>query len=348
MNITCTPFGKTAAGESVERYTLTEGAFSASILTYGGALQSLIVPDRNGKPTDVVLGFDTIEDYETQDCYIGALLGRCANRIAGGDITIAGAPYQLNCNDNGVNQLHGGNVGFDKRIWRASVLPDGLQLCYDSPDGEENFPGNLSVTVVYRLTEGALHIEYRALSDATTICNLSNHSYFNLAGHAGGEVGKQSVCIHAKKFTPLSETSVPTGEIASVEGTALDLREPHPLGDGWDTDCPQIVLAAGYDHNYIIDGEGLRPFAEASCAETGIRLSVQSDMPGVQLYTGNYLRADLPHGKGDTPYGRRHGFCLETQFWPNAPMLPHFPQPILRAGETYQHTTVFEFSTLND
>lgn len=344
MDIICTPFGATADGQTVERYTLTDGAFSVSILTLGGIVQSLIVPDRNGKPTDVVLGFDSTADYEAQTCYIGALLGRCANRIAEGRITVSGIPYQLACNDNGVNQLHGGNVGFDKRIWRASILSDGIALSYESPNGEENFPGKLSVTVTYRLVDSALRIEYHAVSNADTICNLSNHSYFNLAGHDSGEVGAQTLCIHAEKFTPLGENSVPTGEIASVADTALDLRKPTPLGAGWDADCPQIQLGAGYDHNFIVDGEGLRPFASARSEQTGIELTVHSDMPGVQLYTGNYLHADLPKGKSGVTYGRRHGFCLETQFWPSAPTLPHFPQPILRAGETYDHVTVFAFS----
>ena len=236
-------------------------------------------------------------------------------------------------------------AGFDRRIWRASVLPDGLLLRYDSPAGEENYPGRLRASVAYRLSGGTLSIAYAAESDADTLCNLSNHSYFNLGGHASGEVGAQTVCVHAARFTPLGGTGAPTGEIAPVAGTALDLRQPAPLGAGWDSACPQIARAGGYDHNYIIDGTGLRPFAEAYCPATGIALAVRSDMPGMQLYSGNYLRADLPAGKGGARYGRRHGFCLETQFWPNAPALPHFPQPVLRAGGEYRHLTQFCFSS---
>lgn len=346
MDIICTPFGKTAAGQPVERYTLTDGSCSASILTLGGVLQSLIVPDQNGTPTDVVLGFDTVEAYEAQDCYIGALLGRCANRIAEGRVTLGGRTFQLPCNDNGINHLHGGNTGFDRRIWRASILPDGLLLSYDSPAGEEGYPGNLHAEVIYRLADNALTIEYRAQADADTLCSLSNHSYFNLAGHNTGEVGAQCVCIHAEQYTPISETSVPTGEIASVADTPFDLRQPTPLNAGWDSGFEQIRLGAGYDHNYILPGGGLRPVASASCKESGIALEVFSDMPGVQLYSGNYLSASLPLGKGGAQYGRRHGFCLETQFWPNAPALPHFPQPVLRPGVLYQHTTRFQFSLL--
>ncbi|MFR3786287.1 aldose epimerase family protein [Agathobaculum desmolans] len=344
MNITCTPFGKTADGRPVERYVLTDGPYQAAILSLGGIVQSLVVPDRHGVPTDVVLGFDTVADYEAQDCYIGALLGRCANRLAEGRIEIGGQAVQLACNDNGVNQLHGGNVGFDKRIWQAYMLPDGLRLCYDSPAGEEAFPGRLRAEVTYRLQAGALTIEYRAESDAETVCNLSNHSYFNLAGHDTGEVGAQQVCVHAARYTPLNDHNVPTGEIAPVEGTPLDLRAAAPLRAGWDSGFAQIALAAGYDHNYIIDGEGLRPFAEAYCAESGIALTVESDMPGMQLYTGNFLRPDLPKGKGGAAYDRRHAFCMETQFWPNAFACPGFPLPLLRAGEVYQHITTFRFS----
>lgn len=344
MNIVCTPFGKTADGRPVDRYTLTDGRCSASILTLGGIIQSLIVPDRNGRPTDIVLGFDTVAAYESQTCYIGALLGRCANRIAGGRVALGGREIRLACNDHGACHLHGGETGFDKRIWSASVANGGLTLRYDSPAGEEHYPGNLRASVTYRLEDGALSLEYRAETDADTLCNLSNHAYFNLGGHASGEVGEQTVCIPADHFTPIGKNSAPTGEVASVEGTPLDLRRFTPLGAHWDDKFPQLRRAGGYDHNYIIGGDGLRPFALAECAQTGITLSVESDMPGMQLYSGNYLDANLPRGKGGVQYGRRHGFCLETQFWPNAPAFPHFPQPVLRAGESCRHFTNFHFS----
>lgn len=344
MNITCEPFGTTAAGQKVERYTLTDGAYSASILTLGGILQSLIVPDRNGKPTDVVLGFDTVQAYEAQDCYIGALLGRCANRIADGRIVVDHKPYTLACNDNGVNHLHGGMVGFDRRIWQADVLPDGLQLHYLSPDGEEGYPGTLRVTATYRLHAGRLTLEFSAESDQDTVCSLSSHSYFNLNGHAAGEVGDHSVQVYADTYTPLGSTNAPTGEVSPVTDTPFDLRQPARLDAGWDSDDAQIVLAGGYDHNFIPTGQGMRDFAVASAPETGITLTVSSDMPGVQLYTGNFLHDRLPAGKDGAHYDRRHAFCLETQFWPNAFACPAFPQPILPAGETYHHSTVYQFS----
>lgn len=346
MEIICKAFGTTSDGQQVDCYTLIDGPYQASVLTYGGILQSFCVPDRAGKQTDIVLGFDTVEAYEKQTCYIGALLGRCANRIAGGRFELNGQTYELNCNDNGINHLHGGNIGFDRRIWSAKTDDDGLKLWYNSPAGEEHYPAALSAEVTYRLSEGALTITYVAESDGDTICNLSNHSYFNLAGHASGEVGRQKVCIHADRYTPIGETSAPNGEIASVENTPMDLREPAAIGAGWDDSFSQIALGAGYDHNYIIEGQGMRPFAQAFCEESGIVLSVISDMPGVQFYSGNYLDETLPLGKNGAKYGRRHGFCLETQFWPNATAFSHFPQPVLRKGDTYHKCTKFQVSHL--
>ena len=344
MKIVNEPFGVTVQGQPVERYTLTDGNCSASVLTLGGILQSWTVPDRNGAPTDIVLGFDSVGAYEAQDCYIGALLGRCANRIADGRITVGQQTYTLACNDNGINHLHGGMVGFDRRIWKATVLPDGLQLQYESPDGEEGYPGRLSVTAIYRLTQDTLSIEFFAQSDKDTVCNLSSHSYFNLGGHASGSVGSQMIQVDADRYTPLASNNAPTGEVASVEGTPFDLRQPVRFDAGWDSDFTQIALAGGYDHNYIPAGDGLRPFAQASCPQTGITLTVTSDMPGVQLYTGNFLRDDLPEGKQHAKYDRRHGFCLETQFWPNAFACPDFPQPIVHVGETYHHITNDRYS----
>ena len=343
MNVTKEPFGMTKDGTPVERFTLTDGAYAASVLTYGGAIQSLIAPDRNGAPVDVALGFDTIEDYETQDCYIGALIGRHANRIENGRFTLDGKTYQVALNDS-VNNLHGGPIGFDKHVWTPSVEEAGLTLRYVSPDGEMGFPGTLTAAVTYRLENGALTLDYRAESDQDTLCNLTNHSYFNLEGHAAGEVGKQLLRVCADRYTPLGAHGAPTGEIASVVGTSLDLRQFTPLEARWDEKTAQIVAGGGFDHNYIIEGDGLRPFADAYSEKTGIQIAVSSTMPGLQLYSGNFLRPDLPAGKGGAAYDRRNGFCLETQFWPNAPACPAFPQPILRAGDRYHHLTTFHFS----
>lgn len=345
MNIAVSPFGQTKDGAPVERYTLTDGAMSVSILTYGGVIQSLTVPGRDGAPVDVALGFGTVADYEAQDCYIGALIGRFANRIEGGRFTLNDRIYQLAVNSAGINHLHGGCTGFDKRIWSASVGADGLTLRYLSPAGEEGYPGTLSVSVTYRLENGALTLDYRAETDADTLVNLTNHCYFNLSGHASGEVGAQTICVQADRYTPLGAAGAPTGEIASVAGTPLDLRVPVPFASRWDDAFEQIAAAGGFDHNYILDGNGIRPAATAHSDATGISLAVSTDMPGVQLYSGNFLRTDLPPGKGGAQYAPRCGFCLETQFWPNAPLFGHFPQPVLRAGETYRHTTIFQFSS---
>ena len=345
VEIICTPFGQTADGQSVEQYTLTDGACRADILTLGGIIRTLIVPDQHGVPIDVVLGFDSVRAYEAQSCYIGALLGRCAGRIAAGCIAITGQEYHLSCNEKGINHLHGGCVGLDKRIWRAKVEADRLLLHYDSPAGEEGYPGNLSVTVAYSLRDGSLALDYSAKADADTVCNLSSHAYFNLAGHDAGEVGEQLLCVHAGRYTPLGAYSAPDGTIASVNGTPLDLRIPRPMADGWDSGFDQIRRAGGYDHNYIIEGEGMRPVDVVYCVQTGIQLTLRSDMPGVQVYSGNSIGSDLPRGKGGAVYGKRHGFCLETQFWPNAFACPGFPLPILRVGEIWHHRTEYVFST---
>lgn len=343
MEITRTLFGHTAAGEAVDRFTLTDGAVSASILTLGGVIQSLVVPDKDGAPVDVALGFDCVAAYEAQDCYIGALIGRCANRIAGGRFTLSGRTYQLALNDRGLCHLHGGETGFNLRVWSPSLSANGLTLRYHSPDGEEGYPGALDAAVTYRLEHGALTLEYHATSTQDTLCNLSNHVYFNLAGHASGTVGAQRLRVYASRYTPIGDTGTATGEIAPVIGTKLDLQQAAALGDAWDD--PQLANAGGYDHNYMIDGFGQRTFAEAYCPENGIQLTVISDLPAMQLYTGNFLHDKLPTGKGGAVYGRRHGFCLETQFPPNAPGCPAFPQPVLHAGAAYHSRTTYALGT---
>ncbi len=337
------PFGATANGAPVTRYLLTDGAISVSILDLGGAIQSCVVPDRGGKPVDIALGYDTVAAYEAQDKYMGALIGRCANRIAHASFSLGGQDYALLAN-NGANHLHGGN-GFDKRLWHAVPLADGLTLTLHSPDGDEGYPGALDVTVSYTLADGALTLDYRAASSADTLCNLTNHVYWNLAGHASGAVLPQSVRLAATHFTPADAQSIPTGALAPVEGTPMDLRVPTPIGRGIDSDFEQLRFGGGYDHNWAVDGADgtLRDAAQAHADETGITLAVQTTLPGVQFYTGNFLEG-CPIGKDGTIYGNRTGFCLETQFYPDAIHHADFPQPVLRAGEVYHHTTVFRFS----
>lgn len=342
MQIKAEKFGVTQSNREVMRYILEEEGSQASILTLGGILQSMVVKDRNGNPVDVVLGFDTAADYENQTCYIGALLGRSANRITQEPFMIDEKEITLPCNA-GPCQLHGGFSGFDRKIWDAEITEEGLKLSCTSPDGEEGYPGELKAEVTYALENGGLSIHYRAVSDRTTLCNLSNHAYFNLAGHASGSVGDQKVCIHADYVTPLAPNFAPDGKVLPVAGTPLDLNTFRALKEDWDCDYDQIVLVGGYDHNYLIRGCGMRSFAKAYAEETGICLEVISDMPSMQLYTGNFL-TDLPAGKNGARYDVRHAFCFETQYIPNAVHCPGFEAPVLKAGSVYDKKTVYRFS----
>lgn len=340
------PFGTMPDGTPVELYKLTAGALSCQIITFGGSLQSLHVPDRSGKPVDVLLGFDALEPYRTHGKSLGALVGRYANRIGGARFTLNGKTYSLAANNNGVNHLHGGLVGFNQRVWTVEEAEDNrLVLSLLSPDGEEGYPGTLKVQVTYTLTEEGLTIDYRAESGRDTVCNLTNHAYFNLSGHDSGPVLDQTIQLLADRYTPTDPLSIPTGEIAPVEGTPMDLRQPTPIGARIGEAFPQLLQAGGYDHNWIPVGESdaLRPIARASSPVTGVSMEVLSTLPGVQFYSGNYLDG-CPAGKGGAPYGGRWGFCLETQFYPDSPNHENFPSCVLRAGEVFHHTTVFRFS----
>jgi len=340
------PFGVTPDGAAVELHTLRAGALSCNVLTYGGTLQSLRVPDRDGKPVDVLLGFDSLEPYLTHDKFLGALVGRYANRIGAARFTLNGKAYPLAANDNGVNHLHGGLDGFNRRVWTVeSASENRLLLSLFSPDGDQGYPGNLTVQVTYTLTAEGLTIDYRAESGRDTVCNLTNHAYFNLSGHDSGPVLDQTIQIPADRYTPTDPLSIPTGEIAPVEGTPMDLRTTAPIGARIGEDFPQLLQAGGYDHNWIPNGQpgALRTAARAASAVTGVSMEVLSTLPGIQFYTGNYLDG-CPAGKGGAPYARRWGFCLETQFYPDSPNQPGFPSCVLRPGETYAHTTVFRFA----
>lgn len=337
------PFGVTAEGEPVERLELKHGVLSCAILTYGATLNSLCVPGRDGKPVDVVLGYDTLEEYMTQDAYLGAVVGRFANRIAKGRFSLNGKEYALAVN-NGPNHLHGGLKGFSYRVWTVEELTaDKAVLTLDSPDGEEGYPGHLSVRVTYTLTEEGLTLRYEAKSDADTPLNLTNHAYFNLSGHGAGEVGDHVAEIFAHQYIPTDDTSIPLGQPADVAGTPMDFTVPTPLGERVDDDFDQLTQARGYDHSYVVDGEMgvLRPAAEVVSPKTGIKLTVKTTLPGVQLYTANYLTDRA--GKDGARYAPRYAFCLETQFFPDSPNQPAFPSAVLRAGEKFDHTTCFFF-----
>lgn len=338
-------FGTLPDGRTVEELTICGGGLTASILTWGGVLRTLYVPAKDGSKVDVLLGMDTVEDYLKQDKYLGALIGRYANRIGGASFDLGGKIYPLAAND-GPNSLHGGPGGFDHQLWTvAGHTENSVTLTLESPDGQEGYPGNLSVRVVYLLDDGGLHIYYEATTDADTICNLTNHAYFNLGGHASGPVTGQEIQVFADHYTPTLPGSIPTGEVAPVDGTPMDLRVSQPMGLHADDDFAQLKMAGGYDHNWVINGyDGtLRPAARAVCHETGVVMETLTTLPGVQFYGGNYLDG-CPLGKGGAPYAFRWGFCLETQFFPDSPNHANFPSATLKAGETYRSETVYRFS----
>jgi aldose 1-epimerase len=341
-------FGKTEDGQPVDLYILTnKNGVEAAITNYGGTVVSLKVADRNGKFEDVVLGYDNLDGYATGKAYIGATVGRYANRIAHATFRLDGTTYALAKND-GDNHLHG---GFNKRVWTAKDVSgsagQALELTYLSKDGEEGFPGNLPVKVVYTLTDqNELRIDYTATTDKDTVLNLTNHAYFNLAGQGNGDILQQQVMIHADRFTPIDATSIPTGELRSVKGTPFDFTNSTAIGARIDQDDQQLKLGRGYDHNWVLNNGtpgSLFLAAQAYDQHSGRVLEVLTTEPGIQLYTGNFL--DGIHGKDDKVYNRRYAFCLETQHFPDSPNHPNFPSAELKPGQHFQSTTVYKFST---
>jgi aldose 1-epimerase len=336
-------FGTTPDGDEVHLYTLTNDlGLEVSIITYGGAIQSLKTPDRNGSFGDIVLGYETLDDYVRNPRYLGALIGRHANRIALGKFSLNGVDYQLQQN-NGENHLHGGFKGFDKRVWKASEDRSTLHLTYLSKDGEENYPGNLSARVSYTLFDNQLNIEYRAMSDADTIVNLTNHSYFNLTG--SGTILDHELTLIADSFTPVTKDLIPIGEIRSVEATPMNFRAAKKIGSAIHQQYDQLGFTGGYDHNFVLnDHDGsLRSVARLYEATTGRTVEIQTTQPGMQFYSGNFLDGSLV-GKNGVVYHKYAGLCLEPQHFPDAPNHPNFPSTVLRAGEEYKHTTVLSFS----
>ena len=341
-------FGKTEDGQPVDLYILTnKNGMEAAITNYGGTVVSLKVADRSGKFEDVVLGYDDLDGYATGKAYIGATVGRYANRIAHATFTLDSSTYTLAKND-GDNHLHG---GFNKRVWTAkdvsSSAGQALELTYLSKDGEEGFPGNLPVKVVYTLTDqNELKIDYTATTDKDTVLNLTNHAYFNLAGQGNGDILQQQIMIKADRFTPIDATSIPTGELRSVKGTPFDFTNSTAIGTRIDQDDPQLKLGRGYDHNWVLNNgtpASLFLAAQAYDQHSGRVLEVLTTEPGIQLYTGNFL--DGIHGKDGKVYNRRYAFCLETQHFPDSPNHPNFPSAELKPGQHFQSTTVYKFST---
>jgi len=347
--ITKAPFGLAEDGAPVDIYTLRNpNGVHARVTNYGGALTSWMAPDRRGDFGDVVLGCDTLEGYRRATAYFGCIVGRCANRIAKGRFTLNGVTRPLAVN-NGPNSLHGGLRGFDKVVWRAEVTasPDGpaLELSYLSKDGEEGFPGNLLVRARHTLTrDNGIRIEFTATTDQDTLVNLTNHSYFNLAG--GGDILNHSIQINADKFTPVDGTLIPTGELRPVAGTPFDFRKPALIGARIDEDDEQLRFGGGYDHNWVLNKPPgkLEVVARATEPVSGRVLEVFATHPGVQFYTGNFLDGTIT-GKGGRPCQRRGGFCLEAQHFPDAVNHPSFPTTVLKPGETYRQTIIFRIST---
>lgn len=339
-------WGKTPDGANVELYTLANARGSeARILTYGGIVVSLRVPNRSGVLSDVVAGLDNLEGYFTPAPYFGALIGRYGNRIGGARFALNGTEYTLTKND-GNNQLHGGPRGFDKRVWHAkSLSPQSLELSYISKDGEEGYPGNLLVTVVYSLTDNnELKLDYSATTDKATVVNLTHHSYFNLAGE--GDILGHQLNIRGDRFTPVDRDLIPTGELRSVAGTPFDFRKATRIGQRIEQQDQQLIFGRGYDHNWVLDrnGSGLESAAIVTEPRSGRVMEVLTTMPGLQFYSGNFLDGTL-RGNGRA-YTKRSAFCLETQFFPDSPNKTSFPSTLLQPGNTFRSTTVYRFSVM--
>jgi aldose 1-epimerase len=340
------PFGKLPDGTQVQLYTLKSDVLEVGIMTYGGRIVTLKAPDRDGKLGDVVLGFDTLDDYLTHRNFFGALLGRYANRIAHARFSLDGHEYTL-APDAAGNSLHGGLKGFDKQVWKARTDHGSLLLTYVSPDGEEGYPGTLTATVRYSVIHGDLRIDYRATTDKDTVVNLSNHSYFNLAGAGHGTILDHKVSIIADRYTPVDAHLIPTGELRSVAGTPFDFRQPHAIGERIGQPDEQLQQTKGYDHNFVLNHP---PSGDAALAAevyeptSGRLMQVLTTQPGMQFYTGNYSDAAVAY-KGGAHYAVHSGFCMETQHFPDAPNQPAFATTELKPGEKLRTTTIFRFST---
>lgn len=342
------PFGRMPDGRPVERFTLTNSrGVVLQAITYGGIITALRVPDRNGRFDDIVLGFNELDGYLENDPFFGAIIGRYGNRIAKGSFALEDTTYKLATN-NGPNHMHGGNKGFDKVLWTAAPVEGSNAIAFTrtSPDGEEGYPGNLRVRVTYTLTDAnELVVDYVATTDKATPVNLTQHSYFNLAGQASGDILGHQLMLNADRYTPIDDTSIPTGEVAPVAGTPFDFRKPTAIGARINQDShPQIKNGKGYDHNWVLNGkgEGRRLAARVVEPTTGRTLEVSTTEPAVQFYSGNLLDGTLT-GKAGAIYKHRSGFCLETQHYPDSPNQPTFPSTILRPGSEYKTTTVFTF-----
>lgn len=340
------PFGKMPDGKPVERFTLTNAnGVELKAISYGGIITSLRVPDRTGKLDDIVLGFDTLDGYLKDHPFFGAIIGRYGNRIGKAQFSLDGKVYKLAAN-NGPNHLHGGTKGFDKVLWSIEPIgSNGLAFTRTSPDGEEGYPGNLRMRVTYTLSDkNELIVEYHATTDKATPVNLTQHSYFNLAGQSSGDILGHELMLNADRYTPVDDTLIPTGELAAVAGTPFDFRKPTAIGARINNDNPQLKVGKGYDHNWVLNrkGAGLELAARVHEPKTGRTLEITTTEPGIQFYAGNFLDGTLT-GKGGAVYKHRTGFCLETQHYPDSPNQPKFPTTTLKPGAEYRTRTVFTF-----
>jgi aldose 1-epimerase len=346
-------YGTTISGVPVYEYTLSNGSrVKVKIINFGGIIASVTVPDKNGAVKNVVCGFDNLLAYETHNAYFGCVAGRYANRIAKGRFTLDGKTYQLATND-GPNHLHGGVQGFDKKIWdltREIASPDeeGIELHYLSPDGDENYPGNLDVYMTYTLTaRNELRIDYRATTDAATVVNLTNHTYWNLAGEGSGTVFGHHLQINADRFTPVDDTAIPIGEQDNVEGTPFDFRQPKTIGRDIHSDHQQIAFGLGFDHNWVLnrpspEDTSLIKAAQLTDPSSGRTMEVWTTEPGIQFYSGNFLNG-ANYGPSHRPYRQSYGLALETQHFPDSPNQPDFPSTVLQPGQVYQSRTEYRF-----
>jgi aldose 1-epimerase len=362
--VTHAPAGASLDGTAIDEYTLSNGhGMEVRAITAGGIIRSLKVPDRSGRQADVVLGFDTAAGYlsDPPPPYFGAIIGRYGNRIAKGQFTLDGHTYTL-AKNNGPNSLHGGNRGFDKRLWKAEArqTAQGASVIFSrmSPDGEEGYPGNLQVRVTYTLTgRNELIVDYHATTDKATPVNLTQHSYFNLSGEGSGDILSHELLINADRYTPVDDTLIPTGELAAVEGTPFDFRKPTAIGARIDANDPQIKKGPGYDHNWVLNrgangqaggaASDLVLAARLTDPRSGRTMEIRTTEPGLQFYSGNFLDGTIK-GKAGHVYARRTGLCLETQHFPDSPNHANFPSTILRPGQIYESRTVFQFSALSD
>jgi aldose 1-epimerase len=340
-HVTKSSFG-TADGKAVDLYTLSNGKVELAVMTRGATVVRLKTADRSGHAGDILLGFDSLAGYSPEVPYLGAIVGRYGNRIAKGRFSLDGKEYHLAVN-NGENALHGGKKGFDKVIWTAMPGANSVEFTYLSKDGEEGYPGNLTAKVTYTLTGNTVRIGYTATTDKDTVQNLTNHSYFNLAGPASPDILKHQVTLYASRYTPVDAGLIPTGELAPVKGTPFDFLQPHAIGERIDAKNEQIKLGGGYDHNYVLDSKsGLGKAAEVYEPTTGRVLEVWTTQPGVQFYSGNFLDGTF-QGRGATKYAKHAGLCLETQHYPDSPNHPKFPTAQLKPGETFHSTTEWRF-----